>query len=156
MLRSRSRKFWKGQSRSRKFWKGRSRSWSRIRIFCLRLRNPGVLWTSALLLCEKGAIFRWLLRNTQLNVLYCASKNILTLRINARVFRLVEMFSRRLQVQERLTKQIAHALTSTLEPHGVAVTVEASWVAPVVFFARVKRVQLKPSFAMYIVSFTLK
>jgi len=36
MLRSLSRKFWKGRSRSRKFWKGRRRS----RIFYLRLRNP--------------------------------------------------------------------------------------------------------------------
>ena len=40
--------------------------------------------------------------------------------------RLVEVFSRRLQVQERLTKQIAEALWETLEPRGVGVVVEAA------------------------------
>lgn len=36
------------------------------------------------------------------------------------------MLSRRLQVQERLTYQIAHALFDVLQPEGVAVVVEAS------------------------------
>src|SRR4051794_34388969 len=40
--------------------------------------------------------------------------------------RLVEIFSRRLQVQERLTKQIAEALWETLEPRGVGVVIEAA------------------------------
>jgi GTP cyclohydrolase I len=35
------------------------------------------------------------------------------------------MFSRRLQVQERLTKQIAKALQEILKPQGVAVVLEA-------------------------------
>jgi GTP cyclohydrolase I len=39
--------------------------------------------------------------------------------------RLVEMFSRRLQVQERMTQQIAETLDSMLRPQGVAVVVEA-------------------------------
>ena len=39
--------------------------------------------------------------------------------------RIVEVFSRRLQVQERLTQQIADTLYETLEPDGVAVVVEA-------------------------------
>jgi GTP cyclohydrolase I len=39
--------------------------------------------------------------------------------------RLVEMFSRRLQVQERLTTQIAQTLLDVLQPRGVAVVVEA-------------------------------
>jgi GTP cyclohydrolase I len=39
--------------------------------------------------------------------------------------RLVEVFSRRLQVQERLTQQIADTLYETLEPDGVAVVIEA-------------------------------
>jgi GTP cyclohydrolase I len=40
--------------------------------------------------------------------------------------RLVEVFSRRLQVQERLTKQIAEALAEALEPRGVGVVIEAA------------------------------
>ena len=39
--------------------------------------------------------------------------------------RLVDMFSRRLQVQERMTDQIAHAIEEAIEPRGVAVVVEA-------------------------------
>jgi GTP cyclohydrolase I len=43
----------------------------------------------------------------------------------SKIPRLVEMFSRRLQVQERLTTQIAETLESVLEPKGVAVVVES-------------------------------
>ena len=39
--------------------------------------------------------------------------------------RIVELFSRRLQVQERMTQQIAETLYGALEPDGVAVVVEA-------------------------------
>ena len=40
--------------------------------------------------------------------------------------RLVDLFSRRLQVQERLTTQIAGALQDLLQPRGVGVVIEAS------------------------------
>ncbi len=40
--------------------------------------------------------------------------------------RVVEMFARRLQVQEQLTQQIAEFLESTLQPRGVAVVIEAA------------------------------
>ena len=40
--------------------------------------------------------------------------------------RLVEMYSRRLQVQERLTTQIASTLEEVLKPRGVAVVMEAT------------------------------
>ena len=39
--------------------------------------------------------------------------------------RIVDMFARRLQVQERLTGEIADAIQSVLAPHGVGVVVEA-------------------------------
>ena len=38
--------------------------------------------------------------------------------------RIVDMFSRRLQVQERLTNQIAETLNNVLQPYGVAVVME--------------------------------
>jgi GTP cyclohydrolase I len=39
--------------------------------------------------------------------------------------RVVEVFARRLQVQERLTEQIAEAIETVLEPYGVGVVIEA-------------------------------
>lgn len=43
----------------------------------------------------------------------------------SKVPRIVDMFSRRLQVQERLTVQIAHTIQEKLDPHGVGVVMEA-------------------------------
>ncbi len=43
----------------------------------------------------------------------------------SKVARIVEMYSRRLQIQERLTKQIAEAIQIAVNPAGVAVVVEA-------------------------------
>lgn len=42
----------------------------------------------------------------------------------SKIPRLVDMFARRLQVQERMTKEIAEALENALSPAGVAVVVE--------------------------------
>lgn len=42
----------------------------------------------------------------------------------SKIPRIVEMFARRLQVQERLTTQIADFLVDTLQPQGVAVVIE--------------------------------
>ncbi|MEL6461823.1 MAG: GTP cyclohydrolase I FolE [Cyanobacteria bacterium J06621_15] len=44
----------------------------------------------------------------------------------SKIARICEMYARRLQVQERLTLQIADALQGLLKPQGVAVVVEAS------------------------------
>jgi GTP cyclohydrolase I len=43
----------------------------------------------------------------------------------SKIPRLVEVFSRRLQVQERLTQQIAETLFNALNPEGVGVVIEA-------------------------------
>jgi GTP cyclohydrolase I len=43
----------------------------------------------------------------------------------SKLCRLVEMFSRRLQVQERLTNEIADVVNTVLQPKGVAVVLEA-------------------------------
>ncbi len=42
----------------------------------------------------------------------------------SKIPRIVDIFARRLQVQERLTRQVADLLQQLLEPHGVAVVVE--------------------------------
>lgn len=44
----------------------------------------------------------------------------------SKLARIADMFARRLQVQERLTKQIAQAVQTVLDPQGVAVVVECS------------------------------
>ncbi len=44
----------------------------------------------------------------------------------SKIARICEMYARRLQVQERLTLQIADALQGLLKPQGVAVVVEAT------------------------------
>jgi GTP cyclohydrolase I len=43
----------------------------------------------------------------------------------SKIPRVVDVFSRRLQVQERLTEQIAQALCDVLEPRGVGIVIEA-------------------------------
>ena len=56
------------------------------------------------------------------HVAYLPDRKIVGL---SKIPRLVEMFSRRLQVQERLTTQIASTLSEVLQPRGVAVVMEA-------------------------------
>ena len=54
---------------------------------------------------------------------YIPSKKIVGL---SKLARVVEVFSKRLQTQERLTMQIAKTLNKVLQPRGVAVTIEAA------------------------------
>ena len=43
----------------------------------------------------------------------------------SKLARVVELFARRLQIQEKLTVQIAEAIEEVLQPYGVAVIIEA-------------------------------
>jgi GTP cyclohydrolase I len=57
------------------------------------------------------------------HIAYIPNKKVLGL---SKLARLAEMYARRFQVQERLTKQIAIALSEILQPRGVAVVIEAT------------------------------
>ena len=58
----------------------------------------------------------------KVHVAYVPSGRVIGL---SKIPRLVEMYSRRLQVQERLTTEIADAIVQAIEPQGVGVIVEA-------------------------------
>ena len=61
----------------------------------------------------------------------------------SKIPRLVEMFARRLQVQERFTTQIAQTLNEVLAPNGVGVVVEAKHL-----FMMMRGVEQQNSFAV--------
>ena len=56
------------------------------------------------------------------HVAYLPSKRVLGL---SKIARLVNMFARRLQIQERMTSQIAQAIEEKISPEGVGVIIEA-------------------------------
>jgi len=58
----------------------------------------------------------------KVHIAYLPRKKIIGL---SKLARIVEVYARRLQVQERMTRQIADAIDKTLEPHGVAVVISA-------------------------------
>ena len=57
------------------------------------------------------------------HVAYVPSSKVVGL---SKLARVVEVFSKRLQTQERLTMQIAKTIMNVLQPRGVAVTIDAS------------------------------
>lgn len=69
--------------------------------------------------CEHHLVPFW----GKVSVGYLPNKKVLGL---SKVARIVEIFSRRLQVQERLTKQIALAVVEAIQPTGVGVVVEGT------------------------------
>ncbi len=65
------------------------------------------------------------LARRQISIGYIPNKLVLGL---SKLARIAETFARRLQVQERLTKQVALAVMEAIRPRGVAVVMEATWV----------------------------
>ncbi len=63
----------------------------------------------------------------QVAIAYIPDKLVLGI---SKLARIAETFSRRLQVQERLTKQVAVAVQEAIKPRGVAVVMEATYVHP--------------------------
>lgn len=59
----------------------------------------------------------------KMHVAYLAKNKVVGL---SKIPRIVDAFSRRLQIQERLTQQVAHCIQDMLDPHGVGVICEAS------------------------------
>ncbi|WP_026079673.1 GTP cyclohydrolase I FolE [Spirulina subsalsa] len=59
----------------------------------------------------------------KIHVAYIPNQKVVGL---SKLARIVEMYARRLQVQERLTRQVAEAIQEILDPQGVAVVMEAS------------------------------
>lgn len=59
----------------------------------------------------------------KISIGYIPNKHVLGL---SKLARIAETFARRLQVQERLTKQVALAVMEAIRPRGVAVVMEAS------------------------------
>lgn len=57
------------------------------------------------------------------HVAYIPDKHVVGL---SKIARLVDMYARRLQVQERLTKQIATTVSEQVQPQGVGVVIEAN------------------------------
>lgn len=59
----------------------------------------------------------------QIHIAYLPSSRVLGL---SKLARIAEIYSRRLQIQERLTQEVASAIEQVLAPQGVMVVIEAT------------------------------
>lgn len=59
----------------------------------------------------------------QMHIAYIPNQSVIGI---SKLPRIAEMFARRLQIQERLTKEVANAIMEVLKPQGVAVVMESS------------------------------
>lgn len=67
--------------------------------------------------------YNWANTALQMHIGYIPSQSVIGI---SKLPRIAEMFSRRLQIQERLTKEVANAIFEVLKPQGVAVVMESS------------------------------
>jgi GTP cyclohydrolase I len=63
----------------------------------------------------------------------------------SKIPRIVEMFARRLQIQEQMTSQIASFLQDTLKPQGVAVVVEGAHMCSMMRGVKKENAKMKTS-----------
>ena len=95
---------------------------------CPRYWHLEFVWTSLGALYGKGSTITFYLHgerwpSDKVAIAYIPNQLVLGL---SKLARIAETFSRRLQVQERLTKQIAIAVQEAIKPRGVAVVMEAT------------------------------
>lgn len=86
------------------------------------------------------------LASIQITIGYIPRKLVLGL---SKLARIAETFSRRLQVQERLTRQVALAVEEAVQPRGVAVVMEATCVSKVSLTAEALSALLRPIFTTF-------
>lgn len=77
--------------------------------------------------CSKVSVwtenYRTLMLALQMHIGYIPDQSVIGI---SKLPRIAELFARRLQIQERLTKEVANAIMEVLKPQGVAVVMESS------------------------------
>jgi GTP cyclohydrolase I len=89
----------------------------------MRTSSCSIYWKGAAPFCHSDSSPHIRCSVCQIAIGYIPNKLVLGL---SKLARIAETFSRRLQLQERLTKQIATAVQEAINPRGVAVVMEAT------------------------------